>query len=152
VDQKSITKEVRRYNSYLGSFNTNYNSLINPLIPALWSFAFPGFGHFLLGMYIEGYLLIIWEIFVNCKANLNEAMVYSFTGQFEKSKEILRLHWGLLYIAVYVFSTWDSYRSAVDTNKYQVLAEREKSKIVPYVLTAFSFNYLEKINPRVSAL
>jgi hypothetical protein len=152
LDQKSATKDVRRYNSYLGSVNTNYNALLNPWIPTLWSFAFPGFGHFLLGMYIEGYLLVIWEIFVNCKAYLNEAMLYSFTGQFEKSKEILSLKWGLLYIAVYVFSVWDSYRSAVDTNKYQVLAEREKSKIVPYVLSSFSFNYLEKISPPVSAL
>lgn len=152
MNNKTSIKQTRYYNSYLDSFGINYNFLINPWIPTLWSFAFPGFGHLLLGMYIDGYVLMIWEIIVNTKSHLNLAMMYSFTGQFDRVKEITHVKWALLYIPVYVYAAWDSYRSAVDTNKLHVLGEKEQAGIVPYKLSNLSINYLDKVNPRLAAL
>lgn len=152
MDNHTVNKHVRRYNSYLGQFNVNYNFLINPWIPPMWSFIFPGFGHILLGMFLEGYLLVIWEIIVNTNAHINEAMLYSFTGKFELAKQVLNVKWALLYTAVYIFSVWDSYRSAVDTNNINTLAEKEQAQIVPYKLASFSMVYLEKYKPKVVAI
>jgi hypothetical protein len=152
VNNQNAHKHLRRYNSYFGTFNTNYNFLINPWIPALWSFTFPGFGHFLLGMYIEGYLLVIWEIIVNTKSHLNEAMMLSFIGKFEAAKHVLNIKWSLLYAAVFVYSALDSYHSAVVTNELHVLAEKEKEVLIPFKLTAFGFNYLEKYKPNKIAI
>jgi len=152
MDNQKVNEHVRRYNSYMGNFNVNYNFLINPWIPTMWSFIFPGFGHILLGMFIEGYLLIIWEVIVNTNAHLNEAMLYSFTGKFELAKKVLNIKWALLYIAVYVFAAWDSYRSSCDTNKLYILAEKENATIVPYKLSASSIVYLEKYEPRNSII
>ncbi|MDP4146548.1 MAG: hypothetical protein Q8936_19065 [Bacillota bacterium] len=152
MDNKAVGKHIRRYNSYMGNLNVNYNFLINPWIPLMWSFIFPGFGHMLLGMFVEGYVLIIWEIIVNTSSHLNEAMLYSFTGRFELAKHVLNLNWALLYIAVYIFAAWDSYRSSCDTNKVNILAEKENATIIPYKLTSFSFVYLEKFKPNVVAM
>ncbi|MDP4083696.1 MAG: hypothetical protein Q8934_03675 [Bacillota bacterium] len=151
MDNRTVTKDVRRYNSYLSTVNLNYNFLSNPWIPTMWSFTFPGFGHLLLGMYLEGYLLVFWEIVVNSSAHLNEAMMYSFIGKFELAKEVLNFKWALLYIGVYVFAAWDSYRSSVDTNKINILARNENAMIVPFKMSALSIAYLEQYPPRIAA-
>ena len=80
--------------------------------------AFPGTGHILLQKYMRGFLLCIWEVVVNTQAHINLAMVYSFNGQIDRAKEVLDLRWMALYAPVYLFSIYDSYRTAVDLNKH----------------------------------
>lgn len=150
MNNKTATKFVRRYNNYTGVINSNYIHLRNPWVVAWWSAAFPGFGHLKLGLYIKGFILIIWEIIINVNARINEAMVYSFNGQFEMAKEVLNSRWVLFYIAVYIHGIWDSYRQTVDLNKHYLLAESENAPIVPFIMNGFALNYLDKRNPWVA--
>ena len=152
MNDRLLNKHIRRQNTYMSGFSNNYNFLINPWIPTMWSFIFPGFGHLFTNMFLEGYILVIWEIIVNTLAHLNEAMMYSFQGKFELAKKVLNLNWGLMYVAVYIFAAWDSYRSNVDTNSIYDLAERDKATIKPMQIAGLSIVYLEKYKPKIVAL
>jgi len=92
-------------------------------------------------------VLFIWEVVVNIKCNLNLAMIYSFQGEIDKAKEILDTRWLLIYIPVYIFAIWDSYRTTVDLNKVFVLAEREEHRFNSFSIGAMEINYLDKRNP-----
>ena len=50
------------------------------------------------------------------------------------AKEILEPRWLLLYLPVYLFAIWDSYRTSVDMNKVFILAERENANFNSYTL------------------
>ncbi|GAA0489355.1 hypothetical protein GCM10008986_13980 [Salinibacillus aidingensis] len=119
---------ARRYKALVSVMGTTQIHLRNPYIVAWWSMAFPGFGHLLLSKYIRGYLLFIWEVVVNVQSNLNLGMIYSFQGKIDLAKDILDTRWLLIYIPVYLFAIWDSYRTTVDMNKVYILAERENHR------------------------
>lgn len=125
----------------------NYIHLRNPWISAWWSAAFPGFGHLHLGIYFKGFVLFFWEIIINVYTNLNVAMVYSFTGQFDLAKEVLHTKLLIIYIPVYFYCIWDSYRMTVDLNKHYHLAESEKAPIVLFNMSEFAINTIDKRNP-----
>ncbi|UFU00418.1 hypothetical protein KO561_05585 [Radiobacillus kanasensis] len=133
-------------------FGTTQIHLRNPYIIALWSVAFPGYGHLLLSKYLRGYSLVLWEIFINQSTHLNLAMVYSFTGDIESAKEVLNLRYMHLYIPVYIFAIWDSYRTTVDLNKIYLLGEKEVSSMQKVILKPFEINYLDKRRPLVATL
>ena len=65
MDNKTATKNIRRFNTYTSSINLNCIHLRNPWISAWWSAAFPGFGHLHLGNYLKGFVLFFWEIIIN---------------------------------------------------------------------------------------
>lgn len=142
----------RRYKAFVSSVGTTQLHLRNPYIIAWWSAAFPGFGHLLLSKYFRGYSLFIWEVLVNNMSHLNRAIVYSFTGEFQMARDILDPRWLLLYLPVYIFGIWDSYRTAVDMNKVFLLAERENANFNSYVLGALEVNYLDKRRPSMAIL
>jgi hypothetical protein len=52
-----------------------------------------------------------------------------------------------LYIPVYLFAIWDSYRSTVDLNKIHILAKRENSPNTMFNIGALEINYLDKRKP-----
>ncbi len=116
------------------------------------SVLFPGFGHILLGSYLKGFLLIIWEIIINMNAKINLAIIYSFQGKFDLAKAVLDKRWVHLYLAVFVYALWDSYRSTVDLNKLSVLADRQGSPIVPFKMDSIEINYLDKKSPWVAGI
>ncbi|MBB3110791.1 hypothetical protein FHS18_002858 [Paenibacillus phyllosphaerae] len=123
---------------------------VYPRIPwnaAWWSAVFPGFGHMFIGKYLHGFVLVIWELVVNNLANLNRGIALSFLGRFEEAKAVLNQDWVLLYVAVYVFSIWDSYRSAVEINKSHVLSEIEDAPITPSDVSFFDIAILDKKHP-----
>lgn len=124
----------------------------NPYTIAAWSLAFPGFGHFLLNKYLRGYALVVWEMLINQKIQLNLAMVYSFNGHFEAAKQVLDPRYMALYIPVYLFAIWDSYRTTVDMNKIHLLAKRENGPINVFSIGAFEVNYLDKRKPWLAML
>lgn len=115
--------QARRYTAYISLLGTTQIHLRSPYIIAWWSAAFPGFGHLQMSKYIRGMVLVLWEILINVQAGINEAMVYSFTGRFDMAKDALEPRWMLLYIPVYLFAIWDSYRTTVDLNKLYLLAD-----------------------------
>ena len=143
---------ARRYKAHVSILGTTQLHLRNPYIIAWWSAAFPGFGHLLLSKYFRGYVLFIWEVVVNIKAHVNASMIYSFQGNIDMAKEVLDTRWLLMYIPVYLFAIWDSYRTTVDMNKIYFLAEREEHRFNTFSLGAFEINYLDKRNPILSLM
>ncbi|KAA9021129.1 hypothetical protein [Niallia endozanthoxylica] len=57
-----------------------------------------------------------------------------------------------MYIPVYLFCIWDSYRTTVDMNRVYLLAEREEHRFNSFALRALEINYLDKRNPVLSVL
>jgi hypothetical protein len=149
---KNIDNKHRRYKAHVSVYGTTQFHLRNPYEIAWWSAAFPGFGHILLGKYLRGLVLFIWEVIVNYQAKINLAMIYSFCGQIELAKETIVTRWMLMYIPVYLFAIWDSYRTTVDMNKVYLLAEREDAPYNSFSIGAMEINYLDKRNPVMSVI
>lgn len=143
---------ARRYKAHVSIVGTSQIHLRNPYIIGWWSAAFPGFGHLLLSKYLRGYALFIWEVVVNIKAHINLAMIYSFQGNIDMAKEVLDTRWLLMYIPVYLFAIWDSYRTTVDLNNVYLLADREEHRFNTFSLGAVEINYLDKRNPMMSIM
>ncbi|MBW7455587.1 hypothetical protein ACFOLF_07195 [Paenibacillus sepulcri] len=91
--------------------------------------------------------MIGWELLINFKARINQAMVFSFTGQFAMAKEILDVRWMSLYAPVYLFAIYDSYRTTVDLNHQYTLADREKAYFPSFFINGLEINYLDKRTP-----
>lgn len=152
MNNRVPTNRARRYKAYVSLLGTTQIHSRNPYIIAWWSAAFPGFGHLLLSKYLRGFLLFTWEVFVNVNAHLNEAMVYSFIGQIDQAKQVLEPGWAILYIPMYVYAIWDSYRTAVDLNKVYVLADREGADYNTFAIEGMEINYLDKRLPWLAVM
>ncbi len=137
----------RRIRANVNIWGTSQLHLRSPVIIGLWSAIFPGMGHLLLGKYIRGFILFIWEVVVNLFSHLNLAIFLTFIGQFEKAKDVLDVQWFLLYIPTYIFAIWDSHRTSVDLNNQFILAAREDAVVQPFVLNSLEVNYLDKSSP-----
>lgn len=148
----SNSSSGRRQIAYIGMLGTTHIHLRNPYVIAWWSAAFPGLGHLLLSKHLRGFLLFIWEVVVNINAHINLAVLYTFTGRFEMAKQVINYNWMMLYCAVYVFSIYDAYRTAIDINNNYILAAREDAEIKPFRMYAMEINYLDRRTPWVSAL
>lgn len=147
MNQAESKSSVRRYIAYVSPFGTTQLHLRNPFVIAWWSLAFPGLGHLLLSKCLRGYLLFVWEVFLNINAHINLAILYSFTGRFQMAKDVLDLNWVLLYIPTYVFSVWDAYRTTIDLNLQYKLAAREDAEIRVFNINSLEINYLDKRSP-----
>ncbi|MDF2876034.1 MAG: hypothetical protein K0R22_2717 [Sporomusa sp.] len=146
----SSFRQRRRPLGVMNSIATNYLHLRNPYVIAWWSAAFPGFAHISLGSYIAGFLLFTWEMVVNLNANVNLAILYSFTGRYEMAKEIVNNRWLLLYAPVFLYCIWNGYQLTVDLNKLTILAQRNESKIDPERVSFYEINTLDRRTPWVS--
>lgn len=146
---QSGTIKPRYSKGHISVFGINSIYPRTPWIAAWWSAAFPGFGHMFIGKYLHGLILIIWELVVNNQSNLNMGMALSFLGRFEEAKDVINPQWGLLYVAVYLYSIWDSYRCAVEIKKSHILSEIEDAPITPSDISFFDVVILEKKIPTV---
>lgn len=144
-------RHQRRPKGILTAPGLNFLHLRNPWVVSWWSAAFPGLGHFLLGSYAKGFILVFWEVLINVKAGINTAIFLSLVGEFELAKEAIDKRWFFLYIPVYVLSIWDCYRLTVEMNKYSVIADREGSLVPAAQINMFSINFLDKRNPWIAA-
>jgi len=142
---------VRRKRAYVSLTGTTTIHLRNPYIIACWSAAFPGLGHLLLSKYLRGFLLFLWEVFINYNAHINLAILYSLTGKFEMAKNIIDINYALIYIPTYIFAIYDSYETTVDLNNNFILAAREDAVIAPFKVGALEINFLDKKTPWVAA-
>ncbi len=144
-------KVIRRPTAYMSPIAINMIHLRSPVVMSLWSVVFPGLGQIALGNHITGYILIIWEIVINTQAHINLIFLNTFTGRFQEAAAVANQRWLLLYIAVYVFGIWDSYRSTVDLNKLAILAERSGNIPAPVEMNSVAINYLDPRSPWVAA-
>lgn len=149
---KNSKPTARRSIAHISLLGTTQLHLRNPFVIACWSVAFPGMGHLLLSKYLRGFALFLWELYINYMANINLLILYSFTGDFEKAKQVVDIRWMSLYIPTYIFTIWDSYRTTVDLNHAYMLASREDAEIQPFKIGALEINYLDKRTPWVSAM
>lgn len=97
--------------------------------------------------YLKAFTLIGWEVFINTQAKINLGIFYTLLGQFDKAKEVLDERWLILYVSIYLYSIWDSYRAAVDLNKQYLLADREDAPLLNIKYSAWDINYLDKRSP-----
>lgn len=95
----------------------------------LWSVALPGFGQLLNHKYFKGFILITLEIIVNTKANLNQIIMFSFTGNISEAIHATHYHWLLFYPCIYMFGIWDAFRDAKGTYR--------PFSYLPFVLAAY---------------
>ena len=149
---KFMNTPVRRRRAYVSLSGTTTLHLRNPYVIACWSAAFPGLGHLLMSKYLRGFILFLWEVFINYQAHINLALLYSFTGKIEMAKQILDINWMLLYIPTYIFAIYDSYRTAIDINNNFILAVREDAEIIQFKVGALEINFLDKKTPWVAAV
>ncbi|MEK4670207.1 hypothetical protein ABER68_08010 [Paenibacillus alvei] len=147
-----MTKKVRRKLAKISIWGTTYIHPRSPYIVALWSVTFPGYGHLLLHKYIRGFALIIWEVFINQKSQLNLAMAYSFMGEIQLAKDVLNINYVYMYIPVYLFAIWDSYRATVELNNIYLLAEKEEPPIEAITVKPFEINYVDKRDPLIAVI
>lgn len=145
-------RNQRRPKGIVSPFSINYLHLRNPLVIAMWSAFFPGFGHISLGSYVKGYTLVIWEIVVNMQSHINVAIMYTLQGKFDLVKSVIDKRWVYLYIPIFIYSIMSSYRVTVDLNNFTILSNFEKSPIIPFKMNAIEINYLDKRNPWLSVL
>ncbi|MDF1507303.1 hypothetical protein PZE06_03805 [Robertmurraya sp. DFI.2.37] len=124
----------------------------NPYMVAWWSAVFPGFGHYLLCQYLRGTFLTLAEVILNTLAHINEAMVYSFCGQFELAKVVIEPKWAFGYLTIYLIAIADSYRSAIYQNKLHHLAVLEYKGNRTLHISPVEIQYIEKKNPIIGAL
>lgn len=144
-------RSYRHQRAHISEFTITQLHLRNPWIVAFFSFSYPGFGHFLLHRYAKAFILFIWEIFINTKAQINTGIMYSLLGKFEMAKEVLDQKWLMFYVGVYVYAIWSSYRETVDFNKQYLLADREDAPIPPLFITKWDINTLDKREPWLAA-
>ncbi|MCL6610091.1 MAG: hypothetical protein K6T66_00975 [Peptococcaceae bacterium] len=124
----------------------------NPWMPMWWSAALPGLGHLCQGAYLRGLLLMSWEILVNIKARLNQAIVYTFTGQFGKAGETLDREWALFYGVIFFFAIYDSYRISVEVNMLVRLERAQPRRYFKILqMSTGGLNYLGRGNPWAAA-
>lgn len=141
----------RRSRAVVSVLGTTQLHLRNPFIVAFWSAMFPGLGHLLLCKYIRGFLLFVWEVYINVEAHVNLGILYSFLGKFDMVKSVVDVRWLLMYIPTYLFAIWDSYRTCADLNMQFVLAAREDAEVKPNAINAIGINYLDKSSPWAAA-
>jgi hypothetical protein len=140
----------RRQRAHLSQFSTTILQNKNPWVVAFFSFSYPGFGHLILHRYVAGFILILWETYINGIAKVNLGILYSLLGDFDKAMEVLDERWFILYVGIYMFGIWDGYRSTVDLNKQYILADREDAPIPANVMGPFDLNFLDKRKPWVA--
>lgn len=142
----------RRQIAYVGAWNTVQLDKRNPYTVLYWSIAYAGLGHILLDKHLRGFILLVGELLLNWAAHLNLAIYYTITLRFDLAAQVLQPAWFMLYLGVYSFSLFDSYREAVEVNKTYVLAAREDAPINCFAINSNSMTHLNSIPPWQTAL
>ncbi|MGG2198903.1 hypothetical protein [Paenibacillus validus] len=147
MNGKAKNRNNRRSLAHMSTLNVNILHFRKPWVTAWWSAAFPGFGHLLLGNHFKGAILIVWEVLINMQSHINGAMVLSIHGKYKQAALIINPRWVLLYIAVYIYAIWDSYRTTIEQNKVFTLAERENAPIIRFQMNSLAVQYLDLRSP-----
>ncbi|TFB18508.1 hypothetical protein E3U55_12000 [Filobacillus milosensis] len=144
---KKPDESPRRLSMNICPMGTSLIRQTRPWVPTCWSIAMPGFGHFHLGGYTTGVILMSGEIIFNNIGKINLAILYTFTLQFEKAHEVINYNCALLCAIIYLFGIWDSYRLTVESNNCAYLVSKEKSQI--YQLSAIHILGVNFVNKRI---
>lgn len=146
------TQTIRHPKAVISPLSSNYLHLRNPWVAVWWSAALPGFGQILSGRMVSGGLLFIWELIVNSQTNLNLSILYTFLGDFDQAAAVVNTRWVLIYVPVWVFTMYYSYRTVVEGNKRSILADRWDAPLLPSSMGTYSFNFLERRQPWIAVM
>ncbi|MFD2210922.1 hypothetical protein ACFSMW_14520 [Virgibacillus halophilus] len=91
----------------------------SPITALLWSFVMSGFGQLYNRDYVIGFALLVFEVLLNLKSNLNLALKYTFQGHFLLAHQVTNFEWGLFYPSLWAFSMWQAYHHAKEINTDQ---------------------------------
>lgn len=152
VGRMGESYKKKRYAAIISPFTTSILHYRKPFVVAWWAAAFPGFGHFMLNKYLTAFILISWEILINNAAHLNEAIYLTMIGRFEDAVGVLDQKWIILYICMYIFSIWDSYRLTVEMNKHYTMAYRDNFPIIIKNSSSLEINLMDKKSPILALL
>ncbi|CAG9620576.1 hypothetical protein BACCIP111883_01345 [Sutcliffiella rhizosphaerae] len=144
--------EKKRYVASISPYTTSILHYRKPFVVAWWGAAFPGFGHFMLSKYLTAFILISWEVIINNLAHLNEAIFLSMLGKFDEAISVLDQRWIIIYVCMYVFSIWDSYRLTIEMNKHCTLAYHEGLPAMVKNTSSTEINVIDKKNPLLALL
>ncbi|RAP78178.1 hypothetical protein [Paenibacillus montanisoli] len=144
--------QARRLRSNLSTISTTQLHLRNPWVVAFWSFAFPGCGNLVQNRKVIGMILIVWELIVNTNAQINLSIFYSLLGQFELAKEVVDKQWFLMYMGLYTYGIWDSFRGTIDLNKQYRLADMEDAPTRAFTMGAVDMNFTDIRKPWLAAV
>ncbi len=147
-----MIKQSRRSLVKISILGITYLHRSNPFINAWLAASFPGFGRYMLNQYVRATVLTLSEVLINTLAHMNEAIIYTFCGRFERAKAVLKPEWALGYLLIYLFTIWDSYRSTLTHNKLCELAEWENKPLHPFLIHPLGMQYLEQRNPLIGAI
>jgi hypothetical protein len=89
----------------------------SPYAAAVWSMVLPGIGQVYNKDYLVALILLGFEFLINLYANLNLALVYSFTGDVIRAHSIIDYRWGMFYPSLYAFSIWQAFNAAKAHNE-----------------------------------
>ena len=106
---------IRAFN--LSFIEINYLNKINPWIGVFWTLVTPGIGHIMIRNIVPGFYLLVWHIVVVYKSRLNDGVLFSLTGQFQKAIDVMDYEWTLFIPSVYLFAVCDYYYRAVELNQ-----------------------------------
>lgn len=145
-----MNNQLRRPLATISVFGVTFLHRQNPFMVAWWSAAFPGFGQYLLNQYLRATMLTLSEVIINTLSHVNEAIVYSFCGEFEMAKSIIQPRWVFGYLIIYFYVIWDSYRCTLVQNKMCHLAELENERLCGIILHPLEIQYIEQKNPFIA--
>ncbi|KIO68620.1 hypothetical protein B4065_1581 [Caldibacillus thermoamylovorans] len=102
-----------------GDFFKKIYEIINyrPFIAILCGWLMTGFGQIYNGQLLKGLLFGIPNTTINFYGHLNEALLYAFLGDIEKSQTILNYQWILFYPAIFDISHWDAYEVSYEIQR-----------------------------------
>lgn len=102
---------------------------IGKLQAIMWTWALPGFSQLLTGQYYKATLFIIGEIIINFYSNFNDAIRYSYLGEFSTAEKVINHQWLIYYAFLFFAAMWDAYKHEMPTD--------EKLSFLPFVFAAF---------------
>lgn len=105
----------------------SYLGRANPWVAVTWSALLTGFGHMYNGKALKSLILFGWAVAIIWMAHINDGIIHTFMGEFEKVEESLNYQWLLFFPSIYLFAIWDSYNDAVEMNR--LFAEAQKNHL-----------------------
>jgi hypothetical protein len=136
----------------VGAWNTVILDYRSPYIITFWSIAYAGLGHIMLDRYFRGFILMAAEILLNYISNLNTAIFYTLSGHYALAKEALDTRAVLLYLGLYSFAIFDSYRMTLSVNNTYRLADRENATVKCFAVNSSSFTIIQEASPYLALL
>ena len=97
----------------------------NPWAAVAWSALLTGFGHLYNGRGFKSLILLGWAVTIIWMARINDSIIHTFMGEFERVGESVKYEWLLFFPSIYIFAIWDSYSDAVEMNK--LFADAQKN-------------------------